>query len=184
MLRITRRLGGCYEIRIFSAGKCRAIDFQCGNRICGDCDRTCLMALADKYLAALAAHDPQTVPLSSTIRIVENAKRIRPGEGLWKTASAGPKEFRIVAPNPRSQQVGGMVIMQSEGKPAQVGFRLKLAEGMIMEAEHLIAIPRGEEIPATLKKVRPAIPMEYLMNAPTRADGRFIWPSLITMRWI
>ena len=53
-----------------------------------------------------------------------------------------------------------MVIMQSEGKPAQVGFRLKLADGMIIEAEHLIAIPRGEEIPATLKKVRLAIPME------------------------
>jgi len=125
-----------------------------------DCDRACLVALADKYLAALAAHDPQNAPLSSGVRMVENAKRIRPGEGLWKTASAGSTEFKIVVPDPLSQQVGGMVIMQSEGKPAQVGFRLKLAGGMIIEAEHLIAIPRGGELPATLKKVRPAIPME------------------------
>jgi hypothetical protein len=125
-----------------------------------DCDRTCLMALADKYTAALAAHAPQNVPLSSGVRMVENAKRIRPGEGLWKTASAGPTEFRIVVPDPFSQQVGGMVVMQSAGKPAQVGFRLKLADGMIIEAEHLIVIPRGGELPATLMKVRPAIPME------------------------
>src|SRR5512137_1354093 len=125
-----------------------------------DCDRTCLMALADKYLAALAAHAPQNAPLSSGVRMVENAKRIRPGEGLWKRASAGPTEFRIVVPDPVSQQVGGMVIMQSEGKPAQVGFRLKWADGMIIEAEHLIAIPRGGELPAILKNVRPAIPME------------------------
>ena len=141
-------------------GSVALLIFSVETAYAADCDRTCLMALADKYIAALAAHDPQNVPLSSTIRIVENAKRIRPGEGLWKTASAGPTEFRIVVPDPLSQQVGGMVIMQSEGKPAQVGFRLKLAEGMIIEAEHLIAIPRGEEIPATLKKVRLAIPME------------------------
>jgi hypothetical protein len=125
-----------------------------------DCDRTCLMALADKYIAALVAHNPRDVPLSGDVRIVENAKRIRQGEGLWKTASASPTAFRIVAPDPLSQQVGGMVILQSDGKPAQVGFRLKLADGMIIEAEHLIAMPRGGELPATLTKVRPAIPME------------------------
>ena len=125
-----------------------------------DCDRACLISLADNYLAALTAHDPQKVPLADDVKTVENAKRISVGDGLWKTASAGPTDFKIVVPDIVSQQVGGMVIMQSEGKPAQIGFRLKLVQGKIAEAEHLVAIPRGEELPATLQKVRPGIPME------------------------
>jgi hypothetical protein len=122
-------------------------------------DRASLIKLADDYLAALVAHDPRKVPLASDIRIVENAKRIKPGEGLWNTTTAGPTEFRIVVPDTVSQQVGGMVMMQSDGKPAQIGFRLKVVNGRIAEAEHMIAFPR-EQVLGNLQKVRPAIPME------------------------
>jgi hypothetical protein len=123
------------------------------------CDRDCLNALADSYIAALVAHDPGKVPLATDIKIVENAQRIKPGEGLWKTASAGPGDFKIVVPDPYSQEVGGMVVMQSDGKPAQVGFRLKLVNGKIAEAEHMIAVPREASL-ANLQKLRPAIPMD------------------------
>ncbi|MGH8218795.1 MAG: hypothetical protein ACREUT_09560 [Steroidobacteraceae bacterium] len=123
------------------------------------CDRHCLMALADTYLAALVAHDPRMAPLAANVRMVENAKRIRPGEGLWKTATAGPTTFKIVVPDAYSQEVGGMVMMQSDGKPAQVGFRLKLVNGKIVEAEHMIAVPRGASL-ANLQKPRPAILMD------------------------
>jgi hypothetical protein len=128
------------------------------------CDRDCLKALADSYIAALVAHDPHKVPLAADIRIVENAQRIKAGEGLWKTATAGPDEFKIVVPDAYSQEVGGIVMMQSEGKPAQVGFRLKLVNGKITEAEHMIATPRESSL-ANLQKPRPAIlldiPYEY-----------------------
>ena len=123
------------------------------------CDRDCLNTLADNYLAALVAHDPKKVQLAADVKIVENAKRIMPGEGLWKTATAGPTEFKIVVPDPYSQEVGGMVMMQSDGKPAQVGFRLKLVNGKIAEAEHMIAVPREQSL-ANLQKLRAAIPMD------------------------
>ncbi|HTV49941.1 MAG TPA: hypothetical protein VME21_02070 [Steroidobacteraceae bacterium] len=123
------------------------------------CDRDCLKALADSYIAALVAHDPGKVPLAKDIKTVENAKPIRPGEGLWMTATAGPTGFEILVPDPYSQEVGGMVIMQSQGKPAQVGFRLKLVQGKIVEAEHMIAVPREASL-ANLQKPRAAIPME------------------------
>jgi hypothetical protein len=122
-------------------------------------DRAGLIRLADDYVAALVAHDPGKASLASDVKTVENAKRIKPGEGLWKTTTAGPTEFKIVVPDTVSQQVGGMVMMQSEGKPAQVGFRLKVVNGKIAEAEHMIALPR-EQMLANLQKVRPAIPME------------------------
>jgi hypothetical protein len=123
------------------------------------CDRECLKALADSYVASLVAHDPRKTPLAVDVKIVENAQRIKPGEGLWKTTTAGPSEFKILVPDSFSQQVGGMVMIQSEGKPAQVGFRLKVVNGKITEAEHIIALPREASLP-NLQKPRAAILMD------------------------
>ncbi len=130
------------------------------NVTAGECGRKCLIKMADDYLSALVSHNPEKVPLADNVRIVENANPVKPGEGLWKTATAGPADFRIIVPDSVSQQVGGMVIMESGGKPAQLGFRLKISNGNIIEAEHLVSLLRGKEIPETLQRVRPAIPME------------------------
>ena len=48
------------------------------------CDRQCLWDLADRYVAALVAHDPARVPLAADVKMVENLKRIKPGAGLWQ----------------------------------------------------------------------------------------------------
>ncbi len=136
------------------------LSLNLSNITAAECDRDCLIRRADDYISAMVAHTPQKVRFADDVRIVENAKQIKPGEGLWKTATSGPTEFKIIVPDTFSQQVGGMVIMQSEGKPAQVGFRLKYLNDKIVEAEHLVSLLRGTEIPDTLKKVRPAIPME------------------------
>jgi hypothetical protein len=123
------------------------------------CDRDCLKALADSYIASLVAHDPRKVPLAADVKIVENAQRIKPGEGLWRTTTMGPTDFKILVPDPYSQQVGGMVMIQSEGKPAQVGFRLKLEGGKITEVEQMIALPREASL-ANLQRPRAAILMD------------------------
>ena len=122
-------------------------------------DRAALLKLADTYLASLLAHDPGKVPLASDVKVVENVTRIKPGEGLWKTASSAPTEFKIVAPDPVLQEVGGLVVMQVDGKPSQFGFRLKLLNGKIVEAEHLVVTIRDPSNP-NLQKPRPAIPLE------------------------
>ena len=122
-------------------------------------DRAALLKLADTYLAALVAHDPGKAPLASDVKVVENVMRIKPGEGLWKTATSGPTEFKIVVPDPVLQEVGGLVVMQTDGKPAQVGFRLKVVNGKIVEAEHLVVAMRDGNNP-NLQKPRPAIPLE------------------------
>jgi len=102
------------------------------------CDRDCLKALADTYVAAMVAHDPKQAPLAANLITVENLKRIQPGEGLWKSLSGGASNFKIVVPDPVAQQVGYMAILQEAGKPIQVGLRLKLENGKIVEAEHLV----------------------------------------------
>jgi hypothetical protein len=119
-------------------------------------DRAALLKVADAYFGALLAHDPKQVPLASDLKVVENVKRITTGDGLWKTTSSAPTAFKIVVADPVSQQVGGIVVLQSDGKPSLVGFRLKVVNGRITEAEHLVAAANSPN----LQTVRAPIPME------------------------
>jgi hypothetical protein len=130
-----------------------------------DCDRACLIDMANDYVAALVAHDPSQVPLASDVVTVENARKIGRGEGLWRTASAGPTTYQIHVPDPVSQQVGLLAMMEADGKPTLVGIRLKRQGGRIVEAEHMTATNLSPGQIANLQTPRPAllreVPEEY-----------------------
>jgi hypothetical protein len=51
------------------------------------CDRACLSKALDQYLAAMVKHEPKAAPLAAGFRYTENALDVRPGEGVWKTAT-------------------------------------------------------------------------------------------------
>jgi hypothetical protein len=108
------------------------------------CDRDCLLQLSDSYVNALVAHDPSAVPLAEGAALVENTQRIEPGAGLWQNATGGPTEFVVRVPDPQLQTVGWLGMMEREGEPALVAIRLKLEDGEIAEAEHLITAIRPE----------------------------------------
>src|SRR5215472_11321494 len=103
------------------------------------CDRACLISTVDKYLAAVVEHDPFQVKFSPDVKFVENITPMKPGEGLWKTASALPTTFKIYVPDPVSEQVGVLCVMRESDKPIELALRLKIVDGKITEAEHLIA---------------------------------------------
>jgi len=103
------------------------------------CDRACLISVTDTYLAAVVAHDPAKAPLAPDLKFVENVTRLKPGAGLWKTASVLPTTFKIYVPDPIAQQVGFIGVLESEGKPVELALRLKLVRGKITEAEHIVA---------------------------------------------
>ncbi|MBT2133054.1 hypothetical protein KK137_01800 [Croceibacterium sp. LX-88] len=138
-----------------------------------DCDRACLIAMADNYAAALVAHDPSRAPLASNVVTVENIKKIGSGEGLWRTATGGPTEFQIHVADPVSQQVGLLAMMEVEGKPALVGIRLKREGGKIVEAEHMVAGNLSEGQLANLRTPRPAI-MRPVSEEYADSRGRLI----------
>jgi hypothetical protein len=110
----------------------------------------------DAYLAAVVAHDPNAVPIASDVRFVENSAAIDVGEGLWRTASAEPDAFKIYVPDPIAQQVGFIGVMGDKGAPVLVAVRLKVADGMITEIEHLLARNLGERNLANLQVPRAA----------------------------
>lgn len=120
------------------------------------CDRDCLVKDTDSYLAALVAHDPKAAPFADNVTFVENLKRIKPGEGLWKSITGGPTKFAIVVPDTQLQQAGWMGIVQRDGKPAMLAVRLKFQDGKIVEAEHLIADP-AKGMMDNLQQPRPGL---------------------------
>src|SRR5437773_1541996 len=50
------------------------------------CDRECLRGFINRYLNALAAHQPGDVPAAPKLRFTEDTVEMKLGEGLWKTA--------------------------------------------------------------------------------------------------
>ena len=134
-----------------------AMSTQNVSQAASTCDRACLKGMVDSYLAALVAHDPSRVPIAADARFVEDTVRIKPGEGLWKTATAVPTTFKIYVPDPTAQQVGFIGVMSENGKPIELGLRLKLRDGQIVEMEHLIARDLPERSLKNLQTPRPGL---------------------------
>jgi hypothetical protein len=125
-------------------------------------DRPALIDLMKQYLAALVAHNPKAVPFAEKVKFVESTAEIPVGEGLWITAAEGPGPFQIYAADPTAQQVACLVMMKEVGmggsKDIQLGARLKVVDGKITEAEHLvIRSDFSKQQLANLQKPRPAL---------------------------
>lgn len=123
------------------------------------CNRACLLDAAERYLAAVAAGEPALAPLSDDVAFVENVTPMQPGEGIWASA-AGAGDFRIYVPDPVAGAVGIMAVIDRrtpEGLvPAMLAVRLEVDDGLITEAEHLVAdVPEAD--PANLAVPRPAL---------------------------
>jgi hypothetical protein len=52
-----------------------------------ECDRNCLRGMITKYVEALVAHTPQTLPLAPTVRFTEDSRALSLGDGAWKTVT-------------------------------------------------------------------------------------------------
>jgi hypothetical protein len=101
-------------------------------------DRQGLQDLMKKYLAALVTHDPKAVPFAENAKFVESTAQIPVGEGLWITTTGGPGSFEVYAADPVAQQVACLVVMKEVNKDVLLGARLKVVDGKITEAEHLV----------------------------------------------
>ena len=100
------------------------------------CDRACLIGVTDRYLAAVAAHDPSKAPLAPGVVFVENIKRMQPGEGLWKTASGGPTAFKVYVPDVALQQVGFIGGVQQDGTPMMLALPRLLSSATLTRYRH------------------------------------------------
>jgi len=111
-----------------------------GTGVAPPCDRACMIALVDRYFAALVRHDPTGLPLNRDVKFTENDARLKVGtEGLWVAASEVPVGFHFTAVDVGAGQVGFYGVMKERGKPLIVVLRLKVVNGQITEIEHVLA---------------------------------------------
>jgi hypothetical protein len=112
----------------------------------------------DQYLAALAKNDPSGVPLAEDVKLVENTKKTAIGEGLWKTATGAPSDFKIMVADADTGEVAFMGVIEENNKPTIVAIRLNVKNGEITEIDHLVIHNEdGSPLNPNMSKVRPAL---------------------------
>ncbi len=101
------------------------------------CDRACLDAMMDRYLAALIKHDPSVLPLTHDVRFTEDGVQLKVGDGLWGTASGLGKFKQYFEEVPRGQVAFFGTILEN-GRPAILAARLKVVRNTISEIETVV----------------------------------------------
>jgi hypothetical protein len=107
----------------------------------GDCDRACLQALAEQFIAALVAHDPSKVPLAKGVRYSENSVPLPIPDGFWKNAT-GVRAYRLYIADPEWGTIGFYARMYQNGDPVIVSTRLRVYGHQITEIETVVTTER------------------------------------------
>lgn len=102
------------------------------------CDRDCLNAHAEAYVAALVAKDISALPLADDVRFSENLVPLAIGkEGLWRTIS-GKRDWDVYASDEQLGNANWIGIVDEMGKAVFLAVRLRIEDGQITEAETLV----------------------------------------------
>ena len=137
-----------------------------------NCDRACLDGFVDQYLKALAAHDPSKLPLAKNVKFTEDGVELKPGDGLWATAT-GLGTYRLDFAEPEAGEAGAYALVQENGTPAILWLRLKVVKRQITEIETLVARKQTTSLLNTNNLTTPPpIFMETVREAdrPSRAE--------------
>ena len=106
--------------------------------VTGRCDRACLNALVDQYLAALVARDPSRLPLAQRYKFTENGQTLELGDGLWGSANS-LGTYKLTFADPEAGQVGFFGVVEENGHPQILALRLKVEDRLISEIETIVA---------------------------------------------
>lgn len=109
-----------------------------------DCDRACLAGFMDRYLEAQANNDFRTLPLATNVRITENGRVIKVGEGIM--ARADEPQYRMEIADPEMGGVAAALVIRAGDEQAFEMVRLKVEDQRISEIEIVVAF-RGESGP-------------------------------------
>jgi len=101
------------------------------------CNHACLNGFMDRYLAALAKHDPSSLPIASNARLTQNTKPVKLGEGVWKTIEHIKFRGETIS-DPSTEQVVFFGAIQ-EKYPSLLVVRLKIAGRKITQVETTVA---------------------------------------------
>jgi len=133
-----------------------------------NCDRACLRATLDQYLAAVIKHDPKAAPLVVGFRQTENAINVPPGNGVWKTVTGlGKMQRRYL--DEVSGQAGYYGLIEEGGSVALATVRLRVVNRKLTEAEWYLVRENDPGLNGARQPGRPPANLfnpEYLIANP------------------
>jgi hypothetical protein len=143
-----RRTGAAAAVASRTAGAAAAAESAA-------CDRACLDDIMDRYLKAMAAHDPSKAPLAPNVEYAQDNVRLKIGQALWATIS-GLGHYRHDFDDSGEGNVGAITVVYENGVGAILIVRLKVVNHQITEAEQFVAHdPHGAAVYEKMSKPDP-----------------------------
>ncbi len=119
-------------------------------------------------LAALVAHAPSRLQVTTNVRFTEDTHVLALGEGFWKTVS-GQGTYRQDFLDVRAQTAGALVVMKEGDHPVLFVLRLKVADRRISEVETMVVHTAKEGAFMDIAALKTA---SVPMNLPVPAGQR------------
>jgi hypothetical protein len=101
------------------------------------CDRECLGGFITKYLDAMIAHKPESLPVAAGVRFTEDCKEMKLGEGLWENISRLTGYRRDILDVRDGVAVSFLVVEEGQS-PVLFVMRLKVDDQKITEVETMM----------------------------------------------
>jgi hypothetical protein len=101
------------------------------------CDRECLGGFITKYLDAMIAHKPESLPVAAGVRFTEDCKETKLGEGLWENISRLTGYRRDILDVRDGVAVSFLVVEEGQS-PVLFVMRLKVDDQKITEVETMV----------------------------------------------
>jgi hypothetical protein len=106
----------------------------------GECTRALLDGLLDDYFSALAAGDPSSLPLASSVKFTENAQASEIGAtGFWM--SAGETKYSQRALDTETCSAAAQAVVPEDGLDLPIALRIKVVDGQMTEIETIVVRP-------------------------------------------
>jgi hypothetical protein len=139
-----------------------------------ECNRECLGGMITKYVEALVAHTPQSLPLAENVRFTEDSRELKLGDGVWKTVTRAGS-FRQDYLDVRRGIAASHVELYEEAGQLQYSVVLRIVDQKITGVETLLnrITPTSKFQPDSLGK-----PLRK-MNDPVPRDKRMQRADLI-----
>ncbi len=134
----------------------------------GKCDRACLSVILSRYLDAMVAHDPSSLPVAPNVKFTEDTKELKLGEGAWKTVTK-LRPYRVDFIDVQQGVAAVHAVMEENGMPILFAARLKVVDRKLTEIETMVVKNRDEGAlwaPENLKEA--SATMRYVPSAAER----------------
>lgn len=102
-----------------------------------ECDRECLRGMITKYVEAIVAHTPQSLPLADNVRFTEDSRELKLGDGAWKTVTRAGS-FRQDYLDVRRGIAASHVELYEEAGQLQYSVVLRIVDQKITGVETLL----------------------------------------------